>query len=118
MFPGGESVRVVRSGGRNRDGDRVASSSHLVGGVAVDWSGSSIGGVDGVGRSSSPDSRIVLFCPSGSDIVAGDRVVVRDVHYMVVGRPSPWRFVFTAREAGLVVTCEEVTASGAVGGES
>lgn len=113
VFPFGETVTVIRSGGRNRDGDRVADSRHEVHGVAVDWSGSHDGGVDGVKQSAAAENRVILYCPAGSDVASGDRVLVQGVRYRVVGRPAPWRFVFTGRGAGLVVTCEEVTASGA-----
>ena len=104
---GGINVTVLRSGGRDRDGDRVIESSHGVADVLVAW-----GAVDEDGAKSSLESAqpVSLYCPPGADIVRGDRVQVQGRVVRVVS-VADWVFPFTGRPAGLIAHCREVTAS-------
>jgi hypothetical protein len=49
------------------------------------------------------DSDFDVLAPYGSDVLAGDRVVIRGLTCEVVGRPFDWRSPFTGWEPGTVV---------------
>lgn len=44
-----------------------------------------------------------VYAPAGSDILAGDRLVVRGKTYEVDGQPAAWKNPFTGWEPGMVV---------------
>jgi hypothetical protein len=44
-----------------------------------------------------------VYAPAGSDVLSGDRVVVRGKTYDVDGEPAGWRSPFTGWEPGLVI---------------
>ena len=50
-----------------------------------------------------------VYAPYGSDILVGDRLVVRNVTYDVDGTPASWRSPFTGWEPGLVVELKAVS---------
>lgn len=49
-----------------------------------------------------------VYAPSGSDILPGDRLVVRGKTYDVDGQPADWRSPFTGWTPGLVVALKIV----------
>lgn len=53
-------------------------------------------------------TRPEVYAPAGSDILSGDRLVVRGDTFEVQGRPQDWRSPFTGWEPGLVVPLELV----------
>lgn len=53
-------------------------------------------------------TRPTVYAPTGSDVLPGDRLVVRGITYEVKGNPAAWRSPFTGSSPGLVVTLEEV----------
>lgn len=63
------------------------------------------------GRSTEPlqDARTAVltqpevYAPYGSDVLAGDRLVVRGDVYEVDGNPADWRSPFTGWEPGMVI---------------
>lgn len=63
------------------------------------------------GRSTEPvqDARTAVitepevYAPFGSDVRAGDRLVVRGVTFDVQGNPGDWRSPFTGWEAGMAI---------------
>jgi hypothetical protein len=44
-----------------------------------------------------------VYAPFGSDVLAGDRLVVRGGTYDVDGTPADWRSPFTGWEPGMVI---------------
>lgn len=44
-----------------------------------------------------------VYAPTGSDVLPGDRLVVRGKTYDVDGQPADWRSPFTGWEPGLVI---------------
>lgn len=44
-----------------------------------------------------------VYAPTGSDILSGDRVVVRGKTYDVDGEPADWRSPFTGWAPGMVI---------------
>lgn len=44
-----------------------------------------------------------VYAPTGSDVLAGDRLVVRGKTYAVDGDPADWRSPFTGWAPGLVI---------------
>ncbi|MAE64152.1 MAG: hypothetical protein CMJ18_07735 [Phycisphaeraceae bacterium] len=44
-----------------------------------------------------------VYAPTGSDVLSGDRLVVRGLTFDVVGRPQDWRSPFTGWAPGLVI---------------
>lgn len=111
MFPYGQSATVIRSGKRNRDGDRQPESRHTLPSVAFSPA-TTVVGVDGVDQEGRQSSAARMYAPYGADIRAGDRVIINSVEYRVVGAPASRRFVFSGRGAGVTVQLEEVAASG------
>lgn len=53
-------------------------------------------------------TRPEVYAPAGSDVLAGDRLVVRELTYDVVGDPADFRSPFTGWAPGLVVRLERV----------
>lgn len=49
-----------------------------------------------------------VYAPASSDVLAGDRLVVRGVTYEVDGHPQDWRSPFTGWQPGLVVVLKVV----------
>lgn len=49
-----------------------------------------------------------VYAPAGSDVLPGDRLVVRGVTYEVDGRPADYRSPFTGWTPGLVIALKEV----------
>lgn len=44
-----------------------------------------------------------VYAPAGSDVLAGDRLVVRGDTYDVEGNPADWKSPFSGWRAGMVV---------------
>lgn len=53
-------------------------------------------------------TRPEVYAPTGSDVEAGDRLVVRGVTYDVQGHPADWRSPFTGWTPGLTISLEAV----------
>jgi hypothetical protein len=53
-------------------------------------------------------TRPEVYAPSGADILAGDRLVVRGETFDVDGDPADWRSPFTGWRPGLVVPLKRV----------
>lgn len=53
-------------------------------------------------------TRPEVYAPAGSDILAGDRLVVRDLTYEVAGDVADFRSPFTGWQPGIVVRLERV----------
>lgn len=49
-----------------------------------------------------------VYAPTGSDVLAGDRLVVRGQTFDVEGDPADWRSPFTGWQAGLVIRLKKV----------
>ena len=49
-----------------------------------------------------------VYAPTGSDVLAGDRLVVRGDTYDVDGKPAVWRSPFTGWQPGVVIVLKEV----------
>lgn len=106
MFTAGETVTVIRPGGRDRVGDRVEDTRFQVHGCAINQQSTS----DNHGtRDTAVDNRqtavtiVELFCPTGADIRRGDKVQIGDVTYLVDGQPWRPHSPFTGWEPGLNV---------------
>ncbi|MEV0357108.1 hypothetical protein AB0H71_13705 [Nocardia sp. NPDC050697] len=112
MFSAGETVTVIRSGERDRVGDRVTTASFEVHNCAIAQKSSADNNGD---LATAVDSRqsavtvIELLCPPGSDIRHGDKVRVHGVTYLVDGLPWTPHSPFTAWEPGLVVRLRGVS---------
>ena len=48
-------------------------------------------------------TRPEVYAPFGSDVLAGDRLVIRGDTYEVDGTPADWRSPFTGWESGMVI---------------
>lgn len=106
MFTAGETVTVIRPGGRDRVGDRVEDVRFDVENCAINQQSTS----DNHGnRDTAIDNRqtavtiIELMCPPGTDIRRGDKVKIGDVTYLVDGQPWRPHSPFTAWEPGVTV---------------
>lgn len=53
-------------------------------------------------------TRPEVYAPAGSDVLPGDRLVVRGVTYEVDGRPADYRSPFTGWAPGLVILLKDV----------
>lgn len=53
-------------------------------------------------------TRPEVYAPPGSDVLAGDRLVVRGGTYEVQGNPQDWRSPFSDWQPGLVVSLQLV----------
>lgn len=96
----GETVTVLRPGGRKPNGDRIPGPPPFdVPGWAIAPRSSS----ESDDRGSSVIVGLSLFGPYDADIRPDDQVRVRGVVYDVVGEPGRWRNPMTGREAGLEV---------------
>jgi hypothetical protein len=49
-----------------------------------------------------------VYAPTGSDVLAGDRLVVRGVTFEVDGNPGDYRNPFTGWRPGIVIALKEV----------
>lgn len=56
----------------------------------------------------SVESDYDILAPYGSDVLAGDRVIVRGLTCDVIGRPFPWRHPMTGWEPGTVIRAKIV----------
>lgn len=109
-FPYGETVAVVRAslvddGYGNEVPDWSAATSNPYEGCAVAQNGrdESLTGDRNV-----VVSDLVVFMPSGTDVVATDRLEIRSRVYEVVGEPFDWRSPFTGAAFGTVVYCNRM----------
>lgn len=112
MFAHGEAVTRLR--GTPKVGDYSSEETDL------DWTLPDVLEIPGCGfnpgQSSEPvqDARnsVVtqpeVYAPAGTDVLAGDRLVVRGVTYDVDGTPADWRSPFTGWAPGLVVALKGV----------
>lgn len=53
-------------------------------------------------------TRPEVYAPAGSDVLADDRLIVRDVTYEVVGVPAAYTSPFTGWTPGMVVALKAV----------
>lgn len=119
MFPHGETVTRVRAQAvtdpysgeeTGKEWPDLDESGDIPGvddidGCAV-WSGSSTEPL--VDARDMVVSDFTIAAPSGSDILAGDRLVIRGLLCEVFGRPFDWRSPFTGWAPGLVVAANLV----------
>lgn len=108
----GDTVTVLRRGGRDRHGDHAGfTESHTITGVGVDWTGT------GSAASLEPAGELretvvidaVLFLPYGADLLATDQVELPDgLVYRVVGKPMPARNPLTGRAFGIEARVQRV----------
>lgn len=106
MFAHGETVTRLRAG---------TVSDPYSGETTPDWSIATSLSIDGCGFDpGGTGERLDLarnvittqpkvYAPTGSDVLASDRLVVRGVTYEVDGRPEDWRSPFTGWQPGLVI---------------
>lgn len=111
-FPFGETVTRLRA--------TPATDPYSGEATGLDWSSPSSLTIEGCGfnpgQSSEPlqDARNAVitqpevYAPPGSDVLPGDRLVVRGVTYEVDGRPAAWRSPFTGWEPGMVIALKDV----------
>lgn len=112
MFAHGETVTRLRG---TTTTDPYSGQS-----TQIDWTTPDSLDIDGCafnpGESSEPLqtarnavlTRPEVYAPPESDILAGDRLVVRGDTYEVQGHPQDWRSPFTGWRPGLVVPLERV----------
>lgn len=111
-FPHGETVTVIRNGGRDRFGDHQPVREFTVDGCGVNWNTSteSIYANKAVTRSETVTSNVIVYMPVGADVRSTDRIRLHDGSlWRVNGRPARWKSPFTGGEAGLVVQLAEIT---------
>lgn len=93
MFPGqGVDAAVLRSSGRNRDGDRELRYHHTVEGLVIDWTATRTLGSRGPGdngRSQTAVADALGLAPPDSGLEAGDVLELPDGRRLrVVGVPA------------------------------
>ena len=113
IFPYGETVTVVRAG--------LVDDGY--GNQVRDWSTATRTPYDGCAVAQGARDRItedltgdrnvivsdlVVFMPSGADVLATDRLEVRGRDYEVVGEPFAWVNPFTGTPFGTPVYCNRV----------
>lgn len=112
MFPHGETVTRLRG--------TAITDPYSGEATGISWSTPNTLAIEGCGfnpgQSSEPvqDARNAVitqpevYAPTGSDVLAGDRLVVRGKTYEVKGDPADWRSPFTGWEPGMVIALERV----------
>lgn len=111
-FPHGETVTVIRNGGRDRFGDHQPVREFTVDGCGVNWNTSteSIYANKAVTRSETTTSNIIVYMPDGTDIRSTDRVRLPDgSEWAVNGRPARWHHPMNDWSPGIAVRLMEVT---------
>lgn len=99
---------------------RATSSTDGYGDPSANWAAPvettlTTRGVEPVSSSEVNDGRQAVivgyrvYLPSGSDVAAGDRVVLRGATYEVDGLPADWRSPFGGRGGGMVVALKAVS---------
>jgi head-tail adaptor len=113
IFAHGETVTAKRAplvadeyGNQVRDWSNAAAIPHDGCAVAQGAKGSATEDLTG-DRDPIISDRIVVM-PSGTDVVATDRLQVRGREYEVVGEPFDWVNPFTGTAFGVVVYCNRV----------
>lgn len=104
----GDTITILRSGGRNKFGDTSYEESHQIHNVGIHWSdGRRVKSNDDESQVDNRDTfatDITLFCPIGSDIVVTDKVELPDGSMCRVARkPFPQKSPFTGWSPGVVV---------------
>lgn len=112
MFAFGETVTRLRGA--------PATDPYSGQATGIDWDTADELDIDGCGfnpgQSSEPlqEARNAVltqpevYAPVGSDVLAGDRVVVRGKTYDVDGDPADWRSPFTGWQPGMVIALKRV----------
>lgn len=113
MFPYGETVIRQRAtivvdpySGEPGDTDWTNLSVLTIVGCAFDPGGSLEPTEQG---RTSVITQPTVYAPPGSDVLAGDRLVVRGRTWDVDGDPADWRSPFTGWEPGMVIKVKAVT---------
>lgn len=102
----GETVTVERRTQRDRHGDTLPASTHIVDGC-VWWFESSDEDHD---RRDQLVTRLQLAMPYGADITHRDIVVLPSGgRFEVEGAPAPWRSPFTGWSPGLIANLVAVS---------
>ena len=112
MFPHGETVTRLRGtavvdpySGEPTSTDWSAPDSLAIPGCGFNPGGSSEP-VE-AGRTSVVTSPEV-YAPTGADVLAGDRLVVRGLTFEVDGRPKDWRSPFSGWAPGVAISLKLV----------
>lgn len=105
-FAAGETVTVVRPAQVDRVGDVTGpETSHDIGGCAISWQAST----EVTDHRDTVVSLAEVFCPTGSDITATDKVRLPDGReFLVDGTPVNWHNPFTGWDAGMIVRLKAV----------
>ncbi|MGW2666222.1 hypothetical protein ACWCW7_35165 [Nocardia tengchongensis] len=106
FFAGGETVTVIRPAAKDAMGDPVGGpTEHDVDGCGFSWQSST----EVTDRRDTVVSTAEMYCPTGADILATDKVRLPDGReFMVDGSPASWRNPFTGWDAGMVVRLKAV----------
>lgn len=107
----GQNITVSRPGGVDRYGDPLPATEHVIAGCVLAPVGSDeeLAGADRV------VTRMTVYAPIDSDVMAIDRVVLQDgTRWQVVGQPAQYRtpfagLVFSSADGVCVVNIEKVT---------
>lgn len=110
IFPYGETVTVVRAGLVDDGyGNEVPDWAN---GTSTPYEGCAVAqgsrGSEVLTDRNAVLSDLVVFMPSGADVLPTDRLSVRGRTYEVVGEPFDWVSPFTATRFGVVVYCNRV----------
>ncbi|MDE8648081.1 hypothetical protein PXH69_24180 [Rhodococcus qingshengii] len=108
MFTNGDSVTILRSGGRNRFGDTEYEESHQIHNVGIHYSdGRKVKSNDDESEAEFRDTfvtDITLFCPTGSNIEVTDKVELPDGSICRVTRkPFPFKSPISGWAPGMTV---------------
>lgn len=106
MFGFGQTVTVLRPADLDENRDPTGPPTpRTVDGCGIAWQETS----KDSDRRETVESRVQLFCPPNTDILATDRVVLPDGNqYDVDGQPASWHSPFTGWEPGIVVRLKGV----------
>lgn len=112
MFAHGETVTRLRA--------TPATDPYSGEATGLDWDAPDELDIDGCGfnpgQSSEPlqearnavTSQPEVYAPFGSDVLSGDRIVVRGKTYDVDGEPADWRSPFSGWSPGMVIVLKRV----------
>ncbi|MBM0203193.1 hypothetical protein JNW90_09160 [Micromonospora sp. STR1s_5] len=109
-FPYGETVTALRAGlvpdgygNQVRDWSAATSTPYAGCAVAQNGRDESL-----TGDRNAVASDLIVFMPSGADVLAADRLEIRGRAYEVVGEPFSWVSPFSGMAFGTVVYCNRV----------
>lgn len=108
FFPNGDTVTILRSGGRDKYGDTSYVESHEIHNVGIHYSdGRKVKSNDDESEVDNRDTfitEITLYCPIGSDILVTDKVELPDGSLCRVARkPLPFKSPLTGWSPGISV---------------